>query len=354
MSILINQKQLEVGEALNNPNHPMHVYAVEYDRGLKEMRDNYGKEIKFIRPGFPLKNKGADARGRETEVTEPTPPMIIPLQSYYAHPTRGKELWSCCLGLPKLLPNGLWDIGEKRSLKIEEFKIVSLEKEPDLAFFLYYISHSKRKGRLKVDNPKLDLAQKAAKEVEALERKTAIWSMLQDDNLLVRMASAYGVNGAEKKDPNAVRFELEGLLEVADKKKKRDFTIKGTRDFLDEMKVTDYVRLRHFLKRNMDDKVIEYKPDGKLRIADKILMTVPYSEVTKGMVFEYICNFYHSPNNAEKLKELMVDIVNKEYLDSIKDDKDFSWLAKVMGVAVPFKKKEEIRDKVYSAFNIAL
>lgn len=352
--LLVNRKQLEVGEALNNTGHPLHAQAVEYNDGLKQLRDTYGKEIKFIRPGFPKKNKGEDSKGRETMLTEPTPPMLIPLQSYHAHPTRGKELWGCCLGLPKPIEGNMWDIGDKRSLKIEDFKIVSLDKEPDLAFYLYYISASKKKGRIKVDNPKVDLAEKAAKEMEVLERKTAIWSMLQDENLLVRMASSYGIQGADKKDPNAVRFELESLLESNDLKKKRDRTIKGTSEFLEEMKVTDAVRLRAFLRKQLDNKVIEYKLDGKFKIADKVLMQVPYTEVTKGTTFEYLCNFYHAPNNADKLRELMTDTVSKEYLDNIKDDRDYGWLAKVMGITVAFKKKEEVKELVYSAFNIAL
>jgi hypothetical protein len=49
----------------------------------------------------------------------------------------------------------------------------------------------------------------------------------------------------------------------------------------------------------------------------------------------------------------MRDAVDKEYLDKIKDPKDFAWLAKVMGLTVSFKKSEEVKEAVYNIFSIA-
>jgi len=350
--IIVNGRQLELGEALNNKSHPLYTYARSYDDGIRELRERYGKKIRFYRPGFPKLNKGSDSKGNEAVLKEPTPPALFPLQTYYSNPVRGRELWGCCLGIPELLPNNLWGIGERRSLYVEEHLDVDIETEPDLAYYLFYISNAKKSRRLKIDDKAEELRIRAEKERVSIERKAAIWTMLSDEDQLRKMAQAYGVNNAHKKDPNAIRFELETILVENDKNKRKDISIKGTREFLEEMKVTDNIRLRAFIRRIMDDGKLIYKPDGRYRVGEKILLQLPATELKNG--FNYLCNFYHSPNNADRLKELLIDTVDKEYLDSIKDDKDFAWLSKVMGVTTAFKKKEETRSLVYGAFNIAL
>lgn len=354
MSILVNGKMLDTGTAIRDEKHPMHQYALDYTKGLAELKEKFLKRIKFVRPGWPKTNIGSDSKGNEAKLKEPTPPALFPLEREYVHPLRGSENWSCCLNMPKLLPNGLWSIGNKKSIRIEEFLIVDIDKQPDLAFYLYYISRygiNEKGGLLRVYDPQKEIRERAEKERQLVERKTAIWQILKNEDV-PRMAAAYGVPGSRTKEPDQLRFDLEAQLETNDKKKKNDLTIKGTREFLEEMKVTDSIRLRAFIKGLEDDKKLVYKPDGRYRLGDKVLMQVPQSEINKR--FEYICGYYAIPNNSDKLVELMRDVVDKEYLDNIKDDKDFTWLAKVMGVNTAFKKKEELKSIVYDAFSIAL
>ncbi len=349
--ILINGRQLLVSEAMQDDRHPLHAQAKDYTKGVAELRDTFGKYIKLIRPGFPKTNQGSDARGNEQTLVEPTPPASFPLQTEYNHPTRGKEIWSCCLTTPKLLPNQLWEMGSKRSVSIKDSLTIDVNKNPDLAYYFYYISNAIKTDRLKVDNPKADIKKKADKVRAEVERKTAIWNMLSDEDVLRRMAQAYNVGDTATKDADALRFELEAVLEANDKKKQRDPSVKGTAEFLAEMKVTDNIRLRSFIKTLLDNKVIEYKPDGRFRIGDKVLCQVTYEHLKD--TFNFICNYYGAPNNADKLQDLMKDVVTKETLDKF-DEKDITWMAKVMDVTVAFKKKEEIKKLVYEAFSITL
>jgi predicted transcriptional regulator len=47
----------------------------------------------------------------------------------------------------------------------------------------------------------------------------------------------------------------------------------------------------------------------------------------------------------------MKDLVNKEYLDSIKDDRDYRWLAKVMSLEGYFNQKpDKVKELVYGEF----
>lgn len=352
--LLINGRQLEVGMAVRDPNHPLHLQAKEYQKGIAELKEKYGKQIKFIRPGFPKKNRGSDSKGRETELAEPTPPALFPMETEYVTENRGKEIWSCCLTLPELQPNGLWSIGKlgKRSLKIEEFKIVDLDKEPDLAYYLYYISRSVRKGnRLKVDNPKEDIKKKADKVRGEVELKTAIWSMITDDEVLRKLASSYGIPDVGIKEPDALRFELEEKLLSNDMKRKKDMSIRGTQEFLQDMKVTDGVRLRAYLQSMLDEKKIVFNPDGRFKCGDKVLMQVRVNELPRK--FDFLCGFYNAPNNNDKLRELLLDTLDEAKMAKM-DEKDFTWLAKVMGINTAFKKKEEIKEMVYNAFSITV
>ena len=352
MALLINGKQLSVGTALRDESNEMHEYAKEYTAGIAELKQKFGKTVKFVRPGFPKSNRGSDSRGREVNMLEPTPPAMFPLEKEFAHPLRGKEIWSCCLNMPKLLPNGLWSIGNKRSIKITDYLNVNIEKQPDLAYYLYYIANFERGGRLKIDDPKAEVRAKAEKEEAMVDLKFAIWKQLTDEPTLRKLAAAYGVPNSGTEEPAQLRFNLEAKLLNNDIKKRQDPLIRGTREFLEEMKVTDNVRLRALLQKLIDEKKLVYKPDGRYRLGDKLLMQVPQTEI--GRTFEYICGYYSMATNADKLQELLRDIVNKEFLDNIVDDKDYVWIGKVMGVNSAFKKKEELKTLVYGAFSIAL
>jgi len=351
MAILVNQLKLDVGIALRDEKHPMYQYALQYDTGVKELKDKFGKVIKFMRPGFPQRSKGTDSRGREVTMLEPEKPALFPLQRKYTHPERGEEIWACCLQMPELLPNGLWSIGKKKSVKINDFINIDLNKQPDLAFYLYYIAGFglKESSGLRVDDPKKEIREKADRERQLVERKTAIWQMLPNEHDLRRMAAAYNVPNSGTKEPDQLRFDLEAQLEINDKKRGRD-NVKGTKEFLEEMKVTDNVRLRAFLKTLEDDKKLVYKPDGRWHLGDKTLLQVPFESIKDA--FGYMCSYYNVPNNADKLKDLMRDVVNKEYLDKITDPKDFKWIAKVMELATSFKKPEDVKEAVYKVFSI--
>ena len=351
---------LETASALQNESHPLHEIAVEYTEGLRKLREQFpdGK-IKFIRPGYPKKSKGVDSRGRQVTMLEPKTPALFPLRREVVNEKRGTEIWSCCLTAPKLLPNNLWEIDGKRSIKIDEFVIVNLNKQPDLAYYLAFIAKFKS-SLLKVDDPEAEVRERAAEERRLVELKSAIWQMLPDEEQLRKVSAAYGVTGAHTmangrytKSADRLRIELEEQIKINETRrgKHKDFTAKGVREFLEEMKVTDSVRLRAFVQRLIDEKKLTYKPDGRFRLGDKAITQVPHSEI--GRKFEWLCSYFAMPSNKDRLQELMRDVVDKEYLDSITEDKDYAWLCKVMDVTVSFKKKEEIKSTVYGVFNIA-
>jgi hypothetical protein len=350
--LLINQRQLLINEALADKTHPLYAHAVEYNEGLRELKEKFGKEIKFIRPGYPKFNPGMDSEGKDATLMEPSEPALFPLSTYFSHPQRGKEVWACCLDFPKLLSNGLWEMGRKRSFMVFDYITIDIDKNPDFAFYLYYISNEPKKQLLVVDNPKAEIRAKADKEREATELQVAIWHVLKDELALRRIAQSWGIPFVGEKDPDELRFALKTLVVGNDEKKKLDPRTKGTKEFLAELKVTDSIRLRAYIRDLFDSKTVIYKPDGRYWLGEKELIQAPYNAVRDNSEFDYFCNFYGAPNNAIKLQELMRDTITQDMLDGIVDDKDFTWLGKVMDIKTSFKKKEETKRLVYEAFSL--
>jgi len=348
--ILVDQRPLDVSDALNDKNAKMHKFAREYDSTLTELKKTHANGyIRFKRPGYPKFTKGADNRGNEVDkMLEPTPPMRIPLQAYATIDDSGKHLWMCCLDAPKVLPNGLWDMGRKRAMSIKEDVLININEEPDLAFFLSRISPFVRKKQLRIVDPKADDATLGEAERELTERKYAIWNMLPDGDKLKIMARAYGLNSVDDKQPNAIRKELEQLLEVNDKLKRQNPAVKGTKEFLEEMRITDGVLLRAFVQKAIDDKTLTWSGDGRWRIGQKIVVQIPMTEITRKN--DYLCNYLMAGNNTEKLQEFIKDLINKEYLATITDRKEWEWLAKIAGVSYVGKKTKEIEENTTNFF----
>jgi hypothetical protein len=351
--ILIDQKPLE-SDALNDKLHKLHRFAVEYDNTLKHLKETYTNGfIRFKRTDLPKYTKGADSNFKELpKVSEPVQPWRIPLSSYAVLGELGKHRIMCCLDTPTVLANGLWDMGTKKSMNVKESILVNINEEPDLAFFLYKVSPFVRRGLIKVVDPKQDDANLGEAEREITETKYAVWSMLGDVDKLKTMARAYGVAGVEGKQPNAIRKELEELLVRNDKAKKQNPAIKGTKEFVEEMRVTDSLLLRNFVQKSIDEKRLEYRQDGRWRIGEKIIVQVPVSELERKN--EYLCNFLMAGNNFEKLQEFIKDLISKEYLDAIPENKDgkkeWEWLAKIAEFNPQFKKISEIKDNTTRFF----
>lgn len=345
--LLINQKQLDPN-AIRDDQNPLHSYAVEYDKGIKYLTETYGNNLKLIRPGFPKKVKGFDQRGKEVNnISEPLNPMLVPLKAKVNGKT-GMEIWEYCAGAPKLLPNGLWEATGKRSKFITDNIVISLKKEPELAFFLYYKSPFIGAGLLKIDDPAAEAKIEGDKARAELELQTALYQVLGDVEQLKVVAQAYGVSGVDSKHPDSVRKELKALVLIGEKKRRSDPTAKGIKEFIEEMKVTDSVRLRSLVMTMVDNGKIKWFADGKYKIGERELCRVPGSELQRKQ--EFLTNHLSNPANRAKLVDLLKDVITKEYLDKISDAKTFTWLARTCSLPVEFKKADDIKESVYTLF----
>jgi hypothetical protein len=358
--LIIDRHPLEK-EALNNKSHNLYDCAQLVDQTLSYLKSHYKDGlIRFNKIGYPKHTEGADSRFRKLpKIVEPATQWRIPLKAYVAIGDLGKHTWMCCLDTPDVLPNGLHDFAKfskRKAISVEEVLVVDIEKQPDLAFFLYKISpFVKREGNrgiFQILDPLLDDSALGEEELSLTETKYAVWNMLKDESKLKTMARAYGMNSVDSMLPNAIRKELEALLIRNDKAKRQNPAVKGTKEFIEEMKVTDGLLLRNFMQKAIDDKKLSWKGDGRWKIGEKIICQVPTQETLRRN--DYLCNWLMAGNNEDKLKSFIFDLVNKEYLDAIPATKDgrreWEWFAKVSGENPAFKKTEEIKDFVYKTF----
>ena len=348
--LLVNKQKLEVTAALKDESHPLHDQAVFYSKQTQYLRDTYGRYMRFIDIKRPKYCKGADSKGREIpKLKEPDTIMRVPLERYYSDPKRGREVWSCCLTQPKRLDHDQWDVSGERAVTIKGDKIIDLDTDIDLAFYLTFISPFVKKKLLKIENPAEDALKEGERNRELTRRKVAIWNMTDDDKIKT-MAAAYGVTQTNTKTPDRIRLDLEKILEVNDRLKKGDPTVRGTIDFMDEMGVTDGLILRAFVQNAIDDKKLEFKGDGKWRIGDNIIFHVSYADIERKRQFDALCNYLNAPNNKDKLEDFLKALVDKEYLTSVTDKKVYAWLAKSVGINIVAKKPVFIKNSVHEYF----
>ncbi len=340
--LLLNKQRLEPGAA-NDEKDPQYQAAKFYLEGTKRLRETYGRFIRFIDPKQPRHTRGANARGEDIpKMKEPDTITRIPLSATYVDENRGSERWSCCLGEPVIHPNGQYDIGTIRAITVTSDKVVDMNRDMDLAFFLAYISPFTRSKVLKIDNPKEDAKRLGDKKRAQVQREMAIWSMLTDEDKLRTMASAYGVPRVHEKEPDVIRMELEKILSSNDERRKSDLTVRGTTEFLEEMKVEDSVLLRAFIQDAIDQKSLVYKINGNWQVGERVIYKVPDSAVDKK--FDYLCNYLAS--NKDKLKDLLSDLITQEYLDNIKDQRVYTWLAKVNDIGTVGKPKNKLKQEI--------
>lgn len=355
MIIINNQRLLNIDKAYLDNEDPLHIYAKEYKDGLNALRKKYPEgTVTFI----PAKEEPLidmyDGKGNEyRDVPEQSKPIAVPLRANVVHPTRGTEYWGVCQGTPYLIREGVWDIGDSKTVKsklVTGSLTVNLKTEPDLAFFMYYKSPLVTGGHWKIDDPRADIKAKGDAERAALSLHTAIWQTLGDDDTLDIVASGYGID-TDGKESDAIRFELAETLERNNKLKLSDPTYKGTEEFMEDLKLPDYILLSAFVKHFLNLKAISWKGDGRFKIGDKTIAQVPADWVKRR--FEWLCNHLAAPNNLEKLQSLMVDLVNEDYLDSIKEDKIFRWIAKVKDIQGFYNKSADVvKEMVYVDFGI--
>jgi hypothetical protein len=347
--ILINQERL-LPDALKNEDDKLHAFAKLYDSTLNELKKKFGKTVHFIRPDRPRKTKGATARGKEVPgMSIPVEPIVIPLSATVVldEIPMGSNTWTCSMRAPRPIDGGLWEPGGRRSLIIKSAELsVSIENDPDLAVFMYKICPFVKKGILKLKDAQAEAEALAKREHLITERKMAVWKVLPADKVPT-MARAYGLNNVDGKSEAILRAELERQLEINDSLKLRNPAVKGTLDFIEEMKINDNVLIRAFVRRMQDEKRLTLAFD-KFKIGDKVVYHVPAMEIKRAN--DALCQYLNASNNTEKLAEFIRDLIYKEYLAGITDKKELQWLARIAGINPEFKKLDDLKVQVANVF----
>jgi len=313
----------------------------EYEIAVAEIRKEYGEKgfITLVRPGYP-------SRDKKTGYVLPTPPMVVPYERMVSGPETGQVLWSYCASAPKLQPNGLYDIST-RSKQIEDSLGIDINKDIDLAFYILYKSGLIKNQLLEVYDPGKEARKKGEETRQRLLIESAIWQTLNDDKELRLVASAWGIDHVYTKEPDAVRVELQALLEKREKQRRDDPTIKGVEAFLASMKEKDSIKAQSVLKRLVDNGSLVYNKDSrKYLVGANEIVSVPLSESEQP--FAFLCRRMEKKPN--EMISLFKETFNNKFVESIGEYDIYIWLAKLVNVSFFGKKQEELMKEVKEAF----
>ena len=272
----------------------------------------------------------------------PMPPMILPLRG--SRTVDGKpEEWMYVEGLPPK-KDGVFD-QRQRGLMIGAEKVIDMEKQPDLGWFLYYISPLMNKEIVLYD-PKLEHRQKADQRRMAVALENALFgdSPLSDSGVLKTVAEAWGVNSFHK-DPDELRFELESLLKRRDNEKLKDTSVRGSKEFLKDIKIIGTVTFKKsFLQRGVSSDIIKIEKSGDvvMTATGEKLLFVPPEKLSDW--FDYFAE--HVIKNEPLFKKLVKANANNGYIDDATDVSQLEWLFKFVGKPITKKTMPTIKREL--------
>ena len=340
----ILQKDLQRG-------HELYEYSKEYEIGLRDLQTRFSDGIITLRRnGYPKVNKRVDGT---VTLPEDAPPIMIPLTE-----TDDKGVvWSYVQGRPKIGANGLVEPEEGRNRTMLNGEVIqlSLRKDPDYAFYIWFKSRI-----VGVEYHVEDIEGDAIKEAKAKQERKRVESLIWndfDDNKEKLMCEAYGLSITAKGkeiDVALLRQKLEDKVFAMEAEKQRDKTnlmAKGVAAFLADAKADEFTRPKAIIQRAIDEKIISYR-GGKYNMGDIEICLVPFDRQSKGLQQEYLAEYFRTKDDGEKWGALLKAVVDKDYIDSL-DKYGIWWLADQVGVRRN-QQVPAIKQQVYEKFGISV
>lgn len=337
--ILINGQELPKNA---DKTHPLYSYAREYKNDLASLKSRFPKGIiRLSRMGWPKFNA--------TGLLEPVPMITIPM-TCTADSEAGEAQWAYCDGRSTILPNGLRELPtNKRMMKVGESLAIDLNKQPDLAVFIF---KTKFVGlELRIDDPETEAINKALARQGEIELGGVIWNGIANEEKLRMIASAWGVTGAAKTDIRILKAELEKrvlFLENHKQQNAADLSRKGVKEFLDEVKGDKDMMLRSLIQNSIDEKAMQWSmTSGHYLLKNRKFLFVPSDY--EGRHVDYIASYLSSPSNEEQLTIFLTEVLTAELIDGI-DKIGLAWLCSLYNVdtkgKAPVEQKEALKGVV--------
>lgn len=291
--------------------------AQQYQKEVESLKRKHGNVIIFRR----TRKDSFDNEGRSL----PVPPMILPL--------RGKRIGDNGVDQDLLyteaIPNkkdGIYQ-PKKSGMIVYDELTVHMNKHPDLAWFLYYVSNLYGKEYILYDKDEIK-----KKELEERRNKVALEnalfgdSSLSDDTILRIVAESWGINIYKKEDAQ-LRFELEELLKRRDAEKRKHPSVKGSKEFLKDIKnIGEKVFKKSYLQRGFSSKVMSKEDSGDIimnQTGEKLFFVPPDKEAEW---FDYFAE--HVIKDENLWPRLVKANVNNGYIDNATDTDQLKWLFK--------------------------
>jgi len=312
---------LILNNELFNPNvkkgEKLYDSVQQYQKEIESLRRKHGDVIIFRR----TRKNSFDNTGRSL----PIPPMVLPLRGKRIGGDGIDEDWLYVEAIPNK-ENGIYKPRRSGMIVYDEL-VVHMDKQPDLAWFLYYVSGLYGKEYILYDKDqikKLELDERKRKV--ALENALFGESSLSDPTILRIVAESWGIDIYKKEDAQ-LRFELEELLKRRDIEKRKNPSVKGSKEFLKDIKnIGEKVFKKSFLKRGFTSKILTKEDSGDIimnQTGEKLFFVPPDREIEW---FDYFAEYAVRDENL--WSRLVKANVNNGYIDNADEETQLGWLYK--------------------------
>lgn len=320
------------------------VFTSDPNKFDKELIDNYENTTKYLK-----KHYGSGIRFVNTHVADdlkgqPFPPCTIPLVA-----RDGLTEWAYTenSGNIRRTKDGHMTLTRKSKIMKQGELNVDLNKDIDLAYFIYEKSPMFKKGIIKIDDVREKEEEKVRKERDAIRLKNAIYgeaSPLTSEPMLRQVCHSLGIAGADKDPENRLRIKLENYIEGENKK--HDVHAMTTANFLELINMGDEVHKRGIVGKAVSRNVLDYtKMNGWIWGTSRTtLVRVPDSRYADR--FAYLCEYLGNEANKEAWDALMKTLAEQGYFEDEQPYEELKWLAKMYGIGISQTKKTELAGKI--------
>lgn len=261
----------------------------------------------------------------------------------------GLEVWGYAdtLVREKNNPNGFYVATKdgKKDILVTQGEYAVGHKDRDLLFFL--LKKSKQLGSTFMIEDKVKEAnERAAQRQKRVDFESVLWgtsSPLNDDDVLSRVASAWGVTGVDKKIPAQLKEDLEVKVSQGEKVKKATGKGWGIEDFLNQLNAQGELIRASIAQLAIDRGVVGYNELStyyEFTESGTKIFHVPADRINERDRF-FVSQITKDPK-GDMWKIIKKAIITPSLIDTWPTAKEYGWLAEEEGLSATMKKEDKL------------
>lgn len=326
----------------------------DFHKKIRDLKDRFGDYVSLKSRKVPVRNPSG--------LLEPWKVITLPLKQVVAG-ANGSEEWVYTSSVPLVkdgyvVPDSLQEIIRNGELKI------SLDKDPDKAYFFLYKHEFVKNGTLILEDVKSDEEKKALARKREAKLNFIIYddasSLNTDEEKLKVIARRWGVFNVDGLTPAQIKNRLYDVVIESDRNSLKDNKFRTIQDFVSDCEVDNTVKVGAIIQEAMDegylffdDNTRQWKIDYKDGGHKPVLLAVSSNEV-KNKREVLIANLIMDSKALSVVENVLgkelgayaSPVLDKEYVERIDNIQLLRKHAKSLGINSFGKNAESIRKEI--------